>query len=752
MKNIYLHALVPFICISANAQVSPDQKAANLTTFAKAYGYVRYFHPSEEASKVNWEEFLYYGSKEVENAADSKALKEKLNTLFNPIAPSVVISGQKEAVFFAVKSITPDNAAYKQEIAWQHYGFGSGPGLYKSIRTNRPVAVLDMNTRGFGNVTTSMDATPFQGKRIRLSANIKAEVSTGQAQMWLRVDKSENKMGFFDNMDSRPIKSPKWTAYETIGMVDNDAKVIVFGAFLRGMGKMWLDNFKLEVEENGHWTEVAVKNGSFELGEKDKPRDWSIGSAGYYYTMINEQVPAGTTALLVANNTVYKVEKQLFDAKAPFGSSITKAIGSNLSIVVPLVLMGNESSTYPVSDPKKLKLLLTNVSKAQPAKVSDEDVYVRLSGLIIAWNIFQHFYPYHQEVKTDWVAQLPIALSAAYAAKTSDQYLKLLGIMTEKLKDGHVYVNSGKFMNGYNVPLGAKFVEGKLVVSKIDSLPNAEGDLGLKPGDIITQIDGKPVMERFESIRSTTSGSGQWKDVRALRQLFDGPRGSDMSLKYLSASGAEKQILLKRSIIRNVIDTTTIKKLDNGVYYLNISTTEMKAIKARLPELESAKAIICDLRGYPRNNNEFINYLMTVKDNNKWMFIPQIIKPDYEGVEYEAMGWALEPVLPHLKAKIIFLTGGGAVSYAESFMSFIKQYKLATIVGQPTAGANGNVTTFALPGGYTIRFTGMNVKQQDGSQLQGIGIQPDVFVKETIKGVAEGRDEYMEKAMELIKN
>ncbi|WP_432714653.1 hypothetical protein, partial [Pedobacter sp.] len=49
---------------------------------------------------------------------------------------------------------------------------------------------------------------------------------------------------------------------------------------------------------------------------------------------------------------------------------------------------------------------------------------------------------------------------------------------------------------------------------------------------------------------------------------------------------------------------------------------------------------------------------------------------------------------------------------------------------------------------YTIRFTGMRVKQHDGGQLQGIGIQPDVFVEETIQGIKEGRDEYLEKAME----
>jgi len=751
MKYIFLPVLSLFLSSQLVAQISKEQKVANLSSFAKVYGYVRYFHPSEEASKVNWEHFLYYGAKEVENAGNSKILKEKLNTLFNPIAPSVLITGQQEAKSFNVKSITPVNAAYNQEITWQHYGHGAGPGMYKSIRTNREVATIDMSTRGFGNVTSFMDATPFRGKRIRLSASIKAAVSSGQAQMWLRVDKSSNKMGFFDNMDARPIKSDKWNRYETIGLVDQDAKGIVFGAFLKGMGKMWVDNFKLELEENGTWANVPIKNTSFETGTADKPEDWIMGSAGYNYKLVNEDVPDGKNALLVADNTVYKVEKQIFDEKATFGASVTKAIGNDLSIVVPLVLMGDEKSTYPIADALILKALNEKISKAQPDKISDQDPYVRLSGIMIAWNIFQHFYPYHQEVKSDWIPQLPKALSAAYDIKNSEQYLELLGKLTEKLKDGHVYVSGGDYMNYFNVPLAAKFVEGKLVMAKIDSLPAAKGDLGLKPGDVITQIDGKPAMERFEALRSTTSGSEQWKDVRALTQLFNGARGSDLTLKYLSANGEEKQVQLKRNIIRNVIDTTTIKKLDQGVYYLNIGTTEMKSIKARLPELETAKAIICDLRGYPRNNNEFINYLLTVKDDNKWMFVPQITRPDYESVAYEALGWSLEPTKPHLQARIIFLTAGGAVSYAESYMGFIKQYKLATIVGQPTAGANGNVTTFTLPGGYTIRFTGMKVKQQDGSQLQGIGIQPDVYVKETIKGVTEGRDEFMEKALELIK-
>ena len=751
MKHLYLTAIALLISVQLNAQVSKEQKVANLSAFSKVYGYVRYFHPSEEASNINWEQFLYYGAKEVENAGSTEVLKEKLNSLFNPIAPSVLITAATDAKSFDIKSLKPTNPAFNQQITWQHYGYGTGPGLYRSIRTNRVFGKTDMNTRGFGNVSRFLDAKPFQGKRIRLSANIKAEVSTGQAQMWLRADRPDNVMGFFNNMDERPIKSDKWAVYETIGLVDQDAKGIAFGAFLSGMGKMWVDDFKLAVEEDGKWVSVPLKNSSFEEIEKDQPKDWILGSPGYNYAMIKTDIPEGKSALQISDNTVYKLEKQIFESKEKFGAVVNKSIGNGLSVTVPLVLMGDEKRTFPMADSLKLAALKAKIAQSQPAKANDEDPYVRLSGIMIAWNVFQHFYPYHQEVKSDWSTQLPIALIASYDVKTPEQYFELLGRMTEKLKDGHVYVAGGNYLNSYSVPVAAKFVEGKLVISKIDSLPAAQGDVTLKAGDIISSIDGRPAMERFEKVRSVTSGSDQWKDVRALSQLFNGTKGSELKLNYLSATGEDKMISMKRGATSYSPDTTTIKKLKDGVYYLNIGNTEMAAIKARLPEFESAKAIICDLRGYPRNNNEFINYLLTSKDNNKWMFVPQLTRPDYEGVKYEGLGWSMKPAKPHLSAKIIFLTAGGAVSYAESYMGFIKQYKLATIVGQPTAGANGNVTSIALPGGYSIRFTGMNVKQQDGSQLQGIGIQPDVLVKETIKGVAEGRDEFMEKALELIK-
>jgi C-terminal processing protease CtpA/Prc len=85
-------------------------------------------------------------------------------------------------------------------------------------------------------------------------------------------------------------------------------------------------------------------------------------------------------------------------------------------------------------------------------------------------------------------------------------------------------------------------------------------------------------------------------------------------------------------------------------------------------------------------------------------------------------------------------------------MGFIENYKLGEIVGQATAGSNGNTTAYALPGGFSIQWTGMKVVRHDGSQQNLIGIRPTVSVKRTIQGIMEGRDEFLDKALEIINN
>ena len=66
-------------------------------------------------------------------------------------------------------------------------------------------------------------------------------------------------------------------------------------------------------------------------------------------------------------------------------------------------------------------------------------------------------------------------------------------------------------------------------------------------------------------------------------------------------------------------------------------------------------------------------------------------------------------------------------------------------------GANGNVNRTSLIGRWKITWTGMRVRKHDGAQHHLVGIQPDVRAERTIHGVRAGRDDVLEKGIEVLR-
>jgi C-terminal processing protease CtpA/Prc len=71
-------------------------------------------------------------------------------------------------------------------------------------------------------------------------------------------------------------------------------------------------------------------------------------------------------------------------------------------------------------------------------------------------------------------------------------------------------------------------------------------------------------------------------------------------------------------------------------------------------------------------------------------------------------------------------------------------------VGSTTAGADGNVSQIALPGGLRTAISGIGVFYPDKRPTQRIGIVPDVEVRPTIAGIRAGRDEVLEEGVRQI--
>ncbi len=130
--------------------------------------------------------------------------------------------------------------------------------------------------------------------------------------------------------------------------------------------------------------------------------------------------------------------------------------------------------------------------------------------------------------------------------------------------------------------------------------------------------------------------------------------------------------------------------------------------------------------------------------------VPLLTMPDHRDGGYVDGAWTLAPIAPRLRANIVFLTGGGAISYAESTLGVVEAYKLGELVGEPSAGTNGNVNPFILPGGFSVAWTGMLVQKRDGTPHHGVGVVPTVAVSPTVAGLRAGRDEVLERAISIV--
>ena len=116
------------------------------------------------------------------------------------------------------------------------------------------------------------------------------------------------------------------------------------------------------------------------------------------------------------------------------------------------------------------------------------------------------------------------------------------------------------------------------------------------------------------------------------------------------------------------------------------------------------------------------------------MHVAKLIGPFGRSAGWQSFGWDLKPASPRVAGKIVFLTDGRAISYAESVMGYVADRRLGTIVGSTTAGTNGNVASFVVPSGFRVGFTGMRVTGHDGQRpLHLVGIKPDIPIAPTIR-------------------
>ncbi len=667
---------------------------------------------------------------------------------------------------------------------------------------------IDPKGPGFGNVMQQIDATPYRGKRVRFRGAVRVDGAKASAGLWMRVDRPEKQMGFMENMQARPIYASGWGYYEITGDVAADAEVLNFGLVLQGEGSTFLDDVTIETVappgparavtprglENlaaftrlfgivryfhasdeaaaADWDAVAI-DGAAAVESAQNPSELATrlreiflplapavridpGDAG---TQASAARPAEAKEIVAWQHTglgaketdpesVYSSQRirrgiDNPDPKLPDPlQPLRLDLGGGVSASIPLAVYADGSHTLPRPARER--------SLPSAGAHTGNDRALRIGVVVIVWNVIQHFYPYFDVVDADWPAELRNALRAAGADRDETAFVGTLQRLTAAIDDGHGSAFHPTLGGRVFLPVFWRVVGDSLVITTV-----GEGVEGLTAGDEVVAIDGRPALQVLREAEALVSGATpQWRRWTALAQMRLGAAGTQVALTIRTADAATRTVTVTRTPRpERLIEKRPekIAELKPGFWYVDLDRVNDAEIDAQLEKLVAAKGIVFDLRGYPRLGTKLLRRLIDGPAQSARWNVPILRRPDFKGVEWNTGGrWSLEPLQPRLPRNIVFLTDGRAISYAESWMGIVEEYKLGRIVGETTAGTNGNINILQLPGGYRVVFTGMKVLKHDGSRHHGVGIAPTVPVSPTIAGIRAGRDEQLEKALEVL--
>ena len=88
--------------------------------------------------------------------------------------------------------------------------------------------------------------------------------------------------------------------------------------------------------------------------------------------------------------------------------------------------------------------------------------------------------------------------------------------------------------------------------------------------------------------------------------------------------------------------------------------------------------------------------------------------------------------------------------HSETFAITLKAAPNAAIIGSAIFSGWINTTPIVLPGNILTLIPATGLYTPDGRDMLYSGIRLDVELKPTLKGIIEGRDELIEKAIEII--
>ncbi len=397
-------------------------------------------------------------------------------------------------------------------------------------------------------------------------------------------------------------------------------------------------------------------------------------------------------------------------------------------------------------------------------KMSFPDAGYRMLALFRFWNMIEYEYPYkYGNILNDWGTVLNEFIPKFVSTPDTISYRLTLSELVSQIHDSHLSIDFYdlywyRYKGIYHVPVEVVFVGRQAVVA------GYLGDekilrTGLFPGDIITEINGRKTNEIIRGKLKITSGSNEAYQLRMIAPHLLAGNSPDEEIRILR-NGSSMKISLKRRMMWVGTGRSSwlppydscYKLLSKEVGYINLSKLNINRLPEIFEKFKNTKGILIDNR-YGIFQSFAYNSLGAYLLPDSTIFV-KLNKMDINNPGYLQSESIKEKVgsvnLDYYKGKVGILVNSITMSNAEFTTMALRRAPKSAVIGSQTAGADGNVSMFVLPGNFSSFISGVGVYYPDGKETQRVGIVPDIEVKLTVKGIKEGRDEVLEKAIEWI--
>lgn len=397
-------------------------------------------------------------------------------------------------------------------------------------------------------------------------------------------------------------------------------------------------------------------------------------------------------------------------------------------------------------------------------EMDNPDAGYRLLCLFRYWNLIQYWFPYKHLIGENWNNVLTEFIPKMINASDATQYAVTTRRLIARIHDTHANAwGANKVLDSlkgkFYPPVKIKFIDEQPVVSQITHKEQAFAS-NLEVGDIILSVNNKKITDIITEMLPDLPASNRPTQLRDMAGLLLRSNDSLSSIRLLRDGKEITSTLVhvsssKQQVLRYAYDFPYMKDssfffIKPGIGYINLGRIKTNQVDSVFKVLEGSSGLIIDNRQYP-GDFPIYNIAAALSPVKKDFTKIPTGSLDYPGAFYVNSNLSAGGKnKDYYKGKVVILVNENTQSSGEFHTMAFQVAPSATVIGSTTAGADGNVSGFYLPGGIYTMFSGISILYPDGRETQRIGIVPDIEVKPTVAGIKQGRDELVEKAIEII--